>query len=536
MDFIGGAQRTLDIAVQELDNEAIAQAILNARFRGVSVRMVVEQDYLLTGEAAGVGRGPGGRGGRPAPASSGAPRPARTAWRRTAGSSPRCCGATWTSSPTTTPRSSTRSSSSVTTAATPGRPRPCCPGSANFTVTDCHQNLNHVVIFHDVAVCKEYAGEFASIRAGHFGRGEHGAVPKCHNINGVPVKVLFAPDHTPELEIMKQMLKATDRVDFAIFTFSGSSGIDDTMVALQRRRPARARRGRPGQGVQKWAATHDLDRAGIEIFFPRPRRRRSASCTTSSWSSTRRSWWPARSTTPPPRTSTTTRTSSCSAARSWTCRRPRAGRSTRPACAEIARYFRAEIDRIVAGGTRFVGAPGLSRKPTENRLRRHQKTGGQRPRWATDKGLAFPDGDRGRGRLGRHADHPGRHPRGRRPHRRGRGPHSARERAGVAGAAAQAGEPAADRGVQAARGGARAGLPAGRGEGDGRGHRTRPATTARRSPTRPRRLGMPCVVVMPDVAPAGQGRGGPVARAPRCSWSRRPSGCRVPGSWPRRGA
>ena len=27
-------------------------------------------------------------------------------------------------------------------------------------------------------------------------------------------------------------------------------------------------------------------------------------------------------------------------------------------CAEITRYFRTEIDRIVAGGTRFVGAPG----------------------------------------------------------------------------------------------------------------------------------------------------------------------------------
>ena len=54
VDFLAGAKHSLDIAVQELDNEAIAQAILDARFRGVSVRMVVEQDYLLTAQLPAV--------------------------------------------------------------------------------------------------------------------------------------------------------------------------------------------------------------------------------------------------------------------------------------------------------------------------------------------------------------------------------------------------------------------------------------------------------------------------------------------------
>lgn len=48
------------------------------------------------------------------------------------------------------------------------------------------------------------------------------------------MKILFAPDHTPELELVKQMLRATDRLDFAIFTFAGSSAIDDAMVVLRR--------------------------------------------------------------------------------------------------------------------------------------------------------------------------------------------------------------------------------------------------------------------------------------------------------------
>ena len=68
------------------------------------------------------------------------------------------------------------------------------------------------------------------------------------------------------LELLRLLL-TTERVDFAIFTFSGSSGIDDTMVALQQ--AGRHVRGAvdPGQGMQVWAATHDLDRAGIRYWW-----------------------------------------------------------------------------------------------------------------------------------------------------------------------------------------------------------------------------------------------------------------------------
>jgi hypothetical protein len=44
VDFIAGAKSSLDIAVQELDSEPIAQAIL--RWRGVDVDLFLEQDYL----------------------------------------------------------------------------------------------------------------------------------------------------------------------------------------------------------------------------------------------------------------------------------------------------------------------------------------------------------------------------------------------------------------------------------------------------------------------------------------------------------
>jgi len=44
VNFIDGAQKRLEIAVQELENTAIAQAIVRARKRKVLVKVVLEQD------------------------------------------------------------------------------------------------------------------------------------------------------------------------------------------------------------------------------------------------------------------------------------------------------------------------------------------------------------------------------------------------------------------------------------------------------------------------------------------------------------
>jgi len=180
-----------------------------------------------------------------------------------------------------------------------------------------------------------------------------GDVPKAFNIKGVPVKVLFAPEHTPELEIMKQMLKATDRVDFAIFTFAGSSGIDDVMLMLAAAKRRVTGAVDPGQGVQEWAATHELNRAGIALYYPdrtAPFRKLhhklmvidEAIVVAGSFNYTA----PANQ---------------YNDENIFVIGSPypdlpeREGGPVDPkACAEIARYFRTEIERIVDGGTRFA--------------------------------------------------------------------------------------------------------------------------------------------------------------------------------------
>ena len=69
------------------------------------------------------------------------------------------------------------------------------------------------------------------------------------------------------MEIMKQMQKAKGRIDFAIFTFSQSSGIDDTMMTL-------AGAGRKVRGAlngdaanQRWAAARPIRNAGAELHL-----------------------------------------------------------------------------------------------------------------------------------------------------------------------------------------------------------------------------------------------------------------------------
>ena len=82
---------------------------------------------------------------------------------------------------------------------------------------------------------------------------------------------LFAPDHTPELEFMKQMLKVKEQREiwFAIFTFAGSSGIDDTMLALARGGVKIRGLLDPAQAKQKWAVPQWLKHDNIELRVPK---------------------------------------------------------------------------------------------------------------------------------------------------------------------------------------------------------------------------------------------------------------------------
>jgi len=146
-------------------------------------------------------------------------------------------------------------------------------GSTNFTDTDTSANLNNIIVIHDGDIARIYKREYDEILQGHFGILDegHDPTPPEVPVSNVRIKALFAPDHNPEMEIMKQIAKARNRVDFAIFTFASSSGIDDQFILA--RNAGIAIRGAlfTSQANQVWSATPNLENAGVSLFFiPRP--------------------------------------------------------------------------------------------------------------------------------------------------------------------------------------------------------------------------------------------------------------------------
>ena len=278
VEFIGGARQRLDIAVQELDSEVIARAILAASWRGVRVTLFLEQDYLrsvLKRDSDGVPLPP-----KPKPGETPAEALERVQWladETDLAENRRILGALLRSdvevrgdfNPKIFHQKFILRDYFDGKATKPGNPA-LLSGSANFTVTDTHVNLNHVFVFHSAYVARQYELEFLQLRHGLFGRGLHGDIPATYDVGGIPVKVLFAPDHTPELELMKQMLKGKNEVLFAIFTFAGSSGVDDTMLALARGEMKIRGVLDPTQAAHDWAAPTTLaNKKNIELFIPR---------------------------------------------------------------------------------------------------------------------------------------------------------------------------------------------------------------------------------------------------------------------------
>ncbi len=271
VDFICDARKSLDIAVQELDNEAIAQALLDAAYRGISIRMFTEQDYLKSSRPPK----PRQRDGqslkeaqlaaqwteRRHPKSSKTNRDILAALLR--------CGIDVKADLNSKIFHQKFIIRDYRNGKTQGKAA-LLTGSTNFTKTGTHKNLNHVIIFHDYRICRAYAKEFNEIMNGTFGklRTREPNSSRIVNIKGVPVKILFGPDDNPELEIIKQMLKARNYLEFAIFTFSKSSGIDDAMTMLRKADIKIRGALDKSQGGRDWAATYWLHNEGIEIYLP----------------------------------------------------------------------------------------------------------------------------------------------------------------------------------------------------------------------------------------------------------------------------
>lgn len=239
-----GHRQNLMIAVQEIDNPAIAEAIIQARLRGAVIDLVVEQSYLLAQK-----------------------KPKNSADAFKPGGAHEINRELFNAILRSTADIKVDFNPSIFHQKFMILGNKVLTGSTNFTTTGVSKNLNHIVIIDDAEVANAYKKEFKEIKEGRFGKFSiaHGPAPKEALVSGMRVKPLFAPDHAPEMEIMKQILKAQTRIDFACFTFAKSSGIDDALIAAHRNgivvNGVLDRR----QANQKWAAKKSLTDAGIKI-------------------------------------------------------------------------------------------------------------------------------------------------------------------------------------------------------------------------------------------------------------------------------
>lgn len=243
VDFIDKSKKKqkLMIAVQEIENEEIVRAIIRAKRRGVSIKVVIEQDYLVSDRIPDDPFQAGGTNERN--------RYFYNAILRS------CIDVKSDYNVDIFHQKFMILGNSVLT------------GSTNFTDTGVNKNLNHVVVINSAEVANAYKREYREIKKGQFGKNsvDREEKPREATVSGLRVKPLFAPDHGPEMEIMKQILKAKNRIDFAIFTFAQSSGIDDALIAARQKGIKVTGVMDNRQANQKWAASHSLKQAGIEL-------------------------------------------------------------------------------------------------------------------------------------------------------------------------------------------------------------------------------------------------------------------------------
>jgi phosphatidylserine/phosphatidylglycerophosphate/cardiolipin synthase-like enzyme len=249
--FVAEARETLAVAVQEIDSREIAAAIIAAKRRGVRVRVILEGDYLVETRRLDDPWLPAG----------------------TYEENRAVCSALLRAGVDVVSDLNPQIFHQKFVVRDSGRPTAAVlTGSTNFTLTDTGRavggnNLNHVLVLNGKQPASVYQREFDVLRAGTFGALRERVSPRPTEYYGsdIRIKPVFAPDQGPEMEIMKQMLKAERSVDFAIFTFAQSSGIDDTMFrlvpSLERLRGVLDR----NQGSQQWAATQPLLAAGVEL-------------------------------------------------------------------------------------------------------------------------------------------------------------------------------------------------------------------------------------------------------------------------------
>jgi phosphatidylserine/phosphatidylglycerophosphate/cardiolipin synthase-like enzyme len=242
--FIDKTESKLEVAIQILENKKIARAIIRARRdRGVLVKVILEQSYVRE------------RASRKRPWNQGG-------WFE---KNREILSALLRSDidvkldfnvDTFHQKFMTRDGNAVLT------------GSANFTSTGTRANLNNVIIINDKKVTDIYEKEFRRMQQGQFDTVDTSTddMPPDVIVSSIPIRVRFSPHQNPEAEIVQLINSAKERIDFSIYTFSESSGIDEALIGAKNAGINVKGAFDQSQGEHSWAAIPQLMAAGIELY------------------------------------------------------------------------------------------------------------------------------------------------------------------------------------------------------------------------------------------------------------------------------
>ena len=228
--LINRANRTLDVAIYELNLRNVAEAMARAADRGVRVRMVTDSDTLADQEpavqaalavvrAADIPIVPDGRRGL-----------MHHKFMVVDGE--------WVET-----------------------------GSANYTDREAYRNNNNAIIVHSRALAENYSAEFEKMFAGQFGQAKPRGVPHpVTSLMGARVENYFSPSDRAASHVARWIAAARQRVHFLAFSFT-QDGLGD--AALQR-----ARAGVEVGGVFEGSGTTNeasefrrLKEAGLDVLL-----------------------------------------------------------------------------------------------------------------------------------------------------------------------------------------------------------------------------------------------------------------------------
>jgi phosphatidylserine/phosphatidylglycerophosphate/cardiolipin synthase-like enzyme len=178
---INGVQRTLDIAAFEWNNPAITQAVLNAKQRGVTIRIVADNEHTIEDEDSTLQQ--------LLDANIPIIYDQRSAFMHN--------------------KFMIMDSSVVWT------------GSTNYTINDVYRNNNNMLMLRSRRAVETYQAEFNEMfQSKSFGPRSSGANTASYQQDGIPIQIYFAPENEVVEAIMNEISAARSNVRFMAFSFT----------------------------------------------------------------------------------------------------------------------------------------------------------------------------------------------------------------------------------------------------------------------------------------------------------------------------